>query len=142
MSEAPERRPDQKPIKCVLVAADDRIRVRVFEDYENLEAIKNADFLVSYTCDVQPSAAAQKNIQDFVNGGGRYFALHGTNAVLKFLENGLVDAPDEMPVFSTRSAPASCRIRRSSRSPSTMPSRIIRWSRASPVLKPPTSNIW
>ena len=58
MSEAAERRPDQKPIKCVLVAAgkyhdidfarleilkllaeDDRIRVRIFEDYENIEAI-------------------------------------------------------------------------------------------------------
>ncbi|WP_417616800.1 ThuA domain-containing protein [Parasphingorhabdus sp.] len=119
MSEAPERRPDQKPIQCVLVAAgkyhdidyarlevmkllaeDDRIRVRVFEDYENLDAIRDADFLVSYTCDVQPSEAAQKTIQDFVKGGGRYFALHGTNAVLKFLENGLVDAPDEMPVFA------------------------------------------
>ncbi|MEW4467901.1 ThuA domain-containing protein [Parasphingorhabdus sp. JC815] len=119
MSETPERKPDQKPIKCVLVAAgkyhdidyarleilkllaeDDRIRVRVFEDYENLEAIKNADFLISYTCDLQPSVKAQENIRDFVARGGRYFALHGTNSVLRFLENGLVDAPDEMPVFA------------------------------------------
>lgn len=114
----PERRPDQKPIKCVLVAAgkyhdidfarleilkllaeDDRIRVRVFEDYENLEAIKNADVLISYTCDLLPSEAAQKNIQAFVNTGGQYFALHGTNSVLKFLEDGRVDAPDDMPTF-------------------------------------------
>jgi len=119
MSEAAERRPDQKPIKCVLVAAgkyhdidfarleilkllaeDDRIRVRVFEDYENIEAISNADILISYTCDLQPSTAAENCIKDFVDGGGHYFALHGTNAVLRFLESGLVDAPDEMPIFA------------------------------------------
>lgn len=119
MSEPAERRPDQKPIKCVLVAAgqyhdidfarlevlkllaeDDRIRVRIFEDYENIDAIRDADILISYTCNVVPSAEAQKNVQDFVKNGGHYFALHGTNAVLKFLDDGLVDAPDDMPVLA------------------------------------------
>ena len=39
-----------------LLAEDDRIRVRVFEDYENLQALQEADFIVSYTCNVVPSA--------------------------------------------------------------------------------------
>lgn len=30
-----------------LLAEDDRIRVRVFEDYENMDAINNADMLIS-----------------------------------------------------------------------------------------------
>ena len=112
------RRPDQHPIRCVLVAAgkyhdidyarlevlkllaeDDRIRTRVFEDYENLDAVADADLLISYTCDLQPSKKAQTAIRAFVEGGGRYFALHGTNSVLKFLEDGLVDVPDDAPEF-------------------------------------------
>ena len=35
-----------------LLGQDDRVRVRVFEDYSNLDAIRAADFLVTYTCDV------------------------------------------------------------------------------------------
>jgi len=34
-----------------LLAEDDRIRTRVFEDYDSAaKALPNADFLVSYTC--------------------------------------------------------------------------------------------
>ena len=38
-----------------LLAEDPRIRTRVFEDYENVEAIAAADMLISYTCNVVPS---------------------------------------------------------------------------------------
>ena len=77
MSDASEDQP--KRIDCVLIAAgkyhdidfarlellkllgeDMRFRVRVFEDYENLEALKAADCIVTYTCDVVPSLAAQE----------------------------------------------------------------------------------
>ena len=66
MSDASEDQP--KRIDCVLIAAgkyhdidfarlellkllgeDMRFRVRVFEDYENLEALKAADCIVTYT---------------------------------------------------------------------------------------------
>lgn len=112
------RRPDQKRIDCVLVAGgryhdidfarlellkllaeDERIRTRVFEDFEAVEAIAACDLLISYTCDVVPSLKAQEAIRSFVAGGGRYYALHGTNSILRFLENGLVDAPDWAPHF-------------------------------------------
>ncbi|MEM1404860.1 MAG: ThuA domain-containing protein [Pseudomonadota bacterium] len=109
------RSAQEYPISCVLVAAgqfhdidfarlellkllaeDDRIRVRVFEDYENLSAISAADILISYTCNLVPSEQAQLQIRDFVEKGGRYFALHGTNSVLEFLEDGRVDVPNAM----------------------------------------------
>jgi type 1 glutamine amidotransferase len=83
-----------------LLAEDERVRVRVFEDYSNLEAIKQADFLITYTCNVTPSLEAQEALRAFVASGKRWYALHGTNAILRFLspegaEYGqlLVDAP-------------------------------------------------
>ena len=80
-----------------LLAEDERIRVRVFEDYANLEAIRRADFLVTYTCDVVPSLEQQEALRAWVEGGGRWVALHGTNSILRFLANGLVDSPAWAP---------------------------------------------
>ncbi len=82
-----------------ILAEDDRVRVRVFEDYANLEAIAAADFLVSYTCDVIPSLEGQEALSRFVERGGRWYALHGTNSILRFLANGSVDSPRWAPHF-------------------------------------------
>jgi type 1 glutamine amidotransferase len=82
-----------------LLAEDDRVRVRVFEDYKNLEALQAADFLVTYTCDVTPSLLEQEALRAFVARGGRWYALHGTNSILRFLSNGLVDSPRWAPHF-------------------------------------------
>jgi len=82
-----------------LLAADERVRVRVFEDYEHLGAIGEADFIVSYTCDVVPSLAAQEALRAFLDRGGRWYALHGTNSILRWLESGLVDSPRWAPLF-------------------------------------------
>jgi type 1 glutamine amidotransferase len=82
-----------------LMAEDDRMRVRVFEDYETLSALDGADVLVSYTCDVTPSLEAQEALRAWVERGGRWYALHGTNSILRFLANGLVDAPRWAPHF-------------------------------------------
>ncbi len=106
-----------QPIRCVLVASgkfhdidyarlellkllgeDERVRVRVFEDYSNLEAIGAADFLVSYTCDVMPSLAEQEALRAWLEAGGRWYALHGTNSILRFTSKG-VDAPNWAPHF-------------------------------------------
>ena len=43
-----------------LLAEDPRIRTRVFENYEAIEAIEAADILITYTCDVTPSLPAQE----------------------------------------------------------------------------------
>ncbi len=82
-----------------LLAEDERIRVRVFEDFEAIEAIEAADLLVSYTCDVVPSLGVQERLREWVQGGRRWLALHGTNSILRFLDSGLVDAPDWAPHF-------------------------------------------
>ncbi|MFV0276879.1 MAG: ThuA domain-containing protein [Parahaliea sp.] len=82
-----------------LLAEDDRIRVRVFEDYENLAAIEKADFLVSYTCNVMPSLTAQEALRDWVHRGGRWYALHGTNSLIRLMSNGLYGTPDWAPLF-------------------------------------------
>ena len=82
-----------------LLAEDPRVRVRVFEDYSNLEAIREASFLVSYTCEIIPSSEQQAALREWLEQGGRWYALHGTNSVLRFLDNGLVDTPDSAPQF-------------------------------------------
>jgi uncharacterized protein len=82
-----------------ILAEDNRVRVRVFEDYSNLEAIAKADFLISYTCDVVPRLDEQEALRAFVEKGGRWYALHGTNSILRFLANGQVDCPRWAPHF-------------------------------------------
>jgi uncharacterized protein len=107
-----------KPIECVVIAGgkyhdigfarlellkllaeDERVRAGVFEDYSNLDAISAARFLVSYTCDVVPSLVQQERLRGFLAQGGRWYALHGTNSILRFLKSGKVDSPNWAPHF-------------------------------------------
>lgn len=83
-----------------LLHEHERIRVRVAEDYSDVEAIAAADALVSYTCDVRPDEAQQQALVDYVAAGGHWFALHGTNSILEWTAGGKVDAPDSMPLLS------------------------------------------
>lgn len=78
-----------------LLAEHADIRTQVVADYRDMAAITASDFLVTYTCDVVPSADETAALRDWVAGGGRWLALHGTNAILRFLANGLVDCPEE-----------------------------------------------
>src|SRR5690349_4009035 len=82
-----------------LLAEDERVRVRVFEDYTNVAAIKEADIVITYTCDVMPPLEAQEALRSFLKKGGRWYALHGTNSILRFLSSGLVDSPRWAPMF-------------------------------------------
>jgi Trehalose utilisation len=58
------------------------LRTQVFADYEFLPGRADWDALITYTCDVRPSEAAQDAAREFVSGGGRWLALHGTNSML------------------------------------------------------------
>ena len=82
-----------------LLAQDERVRVRVFEDYRDTGAIAAADFIVTYTCDVVPPLEAQEALRGFLDRGGRWYALHGTNSILRFLADGRVDSPRIAPLF-------------------------------------------
>jgi uncharacterized protein len=82
-----------------LLARDERVRVRVFEDYRDVAAIAQADFIVTYTCDVTPPLEAQEALRAFLDRGGRWYALHGTNSILRFLADGRVDSPRLAPLF-------------------------------------------
>lgn len=86
-----------------LLAEDPSVRTRVFENYETLDAIRQADIIITYTCDVTPSLAAQEVLRDWLRAGGRWYALHGTNSVLRLLEDGpnagLWDAPRWAPLM-------------------------------------------
>ena len=82
-----------------LLAENGRIRTRVATDYADVEAIAESDFLITYTCNLIPSEAQQLALQEYIRGGGKWFALHGTNSILQFLADGRVDTPEMAPVL-------------------------------------------
>ncbi len=81
-----------------LLYEDPEIRTTVAGDFEDTDALAKADFLVTYTCDLDVSEQAQQALADFVRGGKRWFALHGTNSVMEFLKEG-VAAPRTHPLL-------------------------------------------
>ncbi len=83
-----------------LLAEHEEFRVRVQPDYEDIAGITSASILVSYTCDVRPSEPAQVAIRSWVENGGRWVALHGTNAALTLGGPHGVDSPRVFPVWA------------------------------------------
>ncbi len=83
-----------------MLAAHEHVRVTVGSDYEDVASITASSFLVSYTCDVRPSEAAQRAIRDWVIAGGRWLALHGTNSALDLPRPNGVEAPRCQPLWS------------------------------------------
>jgi type 1 glutamine amidotransferase len=86
-----------------LLAEHDEFRVRCQADYDDTtwlepDAVHPAKILVTYTCDVRPSERAQHTIRDWVAGGGRMVALHGTNSALDQTPDGWA-APRNVPVW-------------------------------------------
>ena len=83
-----------------LLGEHPHVRVRVASDYEDTAAIAASSFLVSYTCDIRPSEAAQEGIAAWVAGGGRWLALHGTNSALDMNPPNPVGAPRCFPTWA------------------------------------------
>lgn len=82
-----------------LLAEHESVRTEVAADYHDIEAIRESDFLITYTCNLIPTEAEQKALKSYIEGGKRWFALHGTNSILKFLDTGGVDAPEIAPTI-------------------------------------------
>ena len=83
-----------------LLGEHEEFRVRVQPDYEDTAGIDKSSILVSYTCDVRPSEKAQTEIRSWVENGGRWVALHGTNAALTLGGPNGVDAPRCFPSWA------------------------------------------
>jgi type 1 glutamine amidotransferase len=83
-----------------LLGEHDHVRVTVLPDYEDVEKLAASAFVVSYTCDLRPSEAAQRAVADWVRDGGRWLALHGTNAALDIPGKNGVEAPRCFPLWA------------------------------------------
>ena len=79
-----------------LLAEHPEIRTTVANDYSDVARIAQCRFLVTYTCDLMPTLGEAAAIRTFLEGGGRWLALHGTNSILRFTDAG-VDCPEERP---------------------------------------------
>lgn len=75
------------------------LRTRVYADYRDIDAITAADCLVTYTVDVLPDEAGAERLNAFVAAGKRWFALHGTNSVLRYAKGRGWEAPRSAPTF-------------------------------------------
>lgn len=84
-----------------LLAENAQIRTTVANDYADRAALSVAQMLITYTCDVAPTQAQTYDLRAFLERGGRWLALHGTNSILRFGADGIVDCPDEAPEFMT-----------------------------------------
>lgn len=90
-----------------LLQAHEEANTWVGNDYGDIDRIEACKLLITYTCDVVPPLAAQRRLRAWVEGGGRWFALHGTNAVIEFVGPpvetggmripGKADTPDKAP---------------------------------------------
>jgi len=82
-----------------LLAEWPQIRTSVAADYGDAELLGESALLITYTCDLVPEADQVAHLADFLNQGGRWLALHGTNSLLRFAEDGTVLTPDAAPDF-------------------------------------------
>jgi len=87
-----------------LLAEQPRIKVLVGSDFSDIEAICASDALITYTCDIIPTEDETRCLTDYVNNGKKWFALHGTNSILQFLEPAAdgtprVDCPEDNMSF-------------------------------------------
>jgi uncharacterized protein len=83
-----------------LLAEDLRFRVRVQPDYEDWSTLAQTQIVVSYTCDVRPSITAQQQFRTWVENGGRWVALHGTNSALGDASIRPIQTPRSFPLWA------------------------------------------
>jgi len=82
-----------------LLAENEDIHTYVAESFGDTQTIKQCQLLITYTCDLRPTAEEQVALAEFLDAGGRWFALHATNAILEFVDDGRADTPDLVPDF-------------------------------------------
>jgi uncharacterized protein len=88
-----------------LLGEHQNIRTTVAMDFSNVERIAACKFLITYTCDLLPTPEETLAIKAFLEGGGKWLALHGSNSVLRFTEGGVAtpnERPDVMEILGTQ----------------------------------------
>src|SRR5512141_2960604 len=82
-----------------LLAEKPELRTSVAMDYSNTDRLADCALLITYTCDLLPTPEEVRALTTFLERGGRWLALHGTNSVLRFDKAGKVTTSDEAPEF-------------------------------------------
>jgi len=80
-----------------LLAEHEQVRVTVGSNWDDIDSLTASDFVVSYTCDVRPNEASQAAMRSWVEAGGRWVALHGTNTALDLPRPNGVESPRCFP---------------------------------------------
>ena len=74
------------------LAENPGVHTTVGRDFSDVDALRSADFLVSYTCNIRPTAPEEHALRRFVSEGGRWLALHATNAIVELDADGVAIA--------------------------------------------------
>lgn len=82
-----------------LLAEIPRVRTTVSQDWSANRYLGDADALLTYTSDLIPDESQQDDLESFLRAGGRWFALHGTNSLLRYTKGIGWEAPEEAPRF-------------------------------------------
>jgi len=82
-----------------LLAEHPEARTTVAADYAATDLIAQSRLLVTYTCDLAASPEETAALSRWIEQGGRWLALHGTNSLLRFGADGTVEIPDSAPGF-------------------------------------------
>jgi len=54
------------------IAQNPDVHTSVRPDFSDIAALTSADFLVSYTCDIRPTASEEQALRTFVTEGGQW----------------------------------------------------------------------
>jgi uncharacterized protein len=68
------------------LAAQENLVVDTSSDYTGVD-LGAVDVLVTYTCELRPTLEEQLALRGWVEAGGRWFALHATNAAFDVVRN-------------------------------------------------------
>lgn len=86
-----------------IAAADDRLRIRcsaTFEEFGDGLEVAQPTFIVSYTCNLEPSGSALERMRQFLERGGRWLVLHATNSLLEWRPDGVAAKGLEHPFLA------------------------------------------
>lgn len=81
------------------LARREHIRVELRPDYADLAALERCDALITYTSALLPDPAQTAALASWVERGGRWFALHGTNSAITIQPDGKVLTPPLDPLL-------------------------------------------